>query len=71
MPTVEPAPVLTWELPLPVLSPASTTGKTNSFLTNINKREISSLYGLRGIAALTVVFDHYSVETPAVRHFPG
>jgi peptidoglycan/LPS O-acetylase OafA/YrhL len=56
--------------------PASTVeGQTaNPFLANLQRREIPSLYGLRGIAALTVVFFH-SIENLSAwkwgRWFPG
>jgi len=34
---------------------ADTRPRTNSFVDNLSRREIPSLYGLRGIAALAVV----------------
>lgn len=43
----------------------------DSFTANLQKREIPSLYGLRGIAALFVVFAHYSNGTPVVKYFPA
>lgn len=49
-------------------------GAETSFSANLHKKEIPSLYGLRGIAALTVVFFHTlgSMHLPNVqRWFPG
>jgi peptidoglycan/LPS O-acetylase OafA/YrhL len=44
----------------------------NSFTANMSKREIPSLYGLRGVAALAVVFFHYLLDTwKWMRLFPG
>ena len=36
---------------------------SNSLLENLSQREIPSLYGLRGIAALAVVLYHYLLDT--------
>src|SRR5258708_17921784 len=44
---------------------------TNPFLANLSKREILSLYGLRGIAALAVVFFHYLDQWKYDRFLPG
>lgn len=39
-------------------------GDANVLVTNLSKREIPSLYGLRGAAALAVVLYHYLLEHP-------
>lgn len=52
----------------PALAP---TRSENPLLANLKKKEIPSLYGLRGIAALTVVLGHYSYGTPVARWFPA
>lgn len=44
---------------------------SNNLLTNLSKREIPSLYGLRGIAALTVVLYHYLENTKLNGIIPG
>src|ERR1700744_1594875 len=44
----------------------------NVLVTNLSRREIPSLYGLRGAAALTVVFYHYWLgHWKFVSVFPG
>lgn len=52
----------------------ATSASSNRFLVNLDKKEIPSLYGLRGIAALTVVFFHTLREMNLwkwQRWFPG
>lgn len=44
---------------------------SNRLLANLSQREIPSLYGLRGIAALTVVFYHYLEGTRLNGIIPG
>ncbi len=43
----------------------------NSLLANLSQREIPSLFGLRGMAALAVVIDHYSEQRGIMALFPG
>jgi peptidoglycan/LPS O-acetylase OafA/YrhL len=43
----------------------------SSLLTNLSRREIPSLFGLRGMAALAVVIYHYSEQRGIMAHFPG
>ena len=43
----------------------------SSLLTNLSRREIPSLFGLRGMAALAVVVYHYSDQRGIMAHFPG
>jgi len=43
----------------------------NALLANLSRREIPSLYGLRGIAALVVVFYHYLEHWRFISLFPG
>lgn len=43
----------------------------SSLLTNLSRREIPSLFGLRGMAALAVVIYHYSEQHGIMAHFPG
>lgn len=43
----------------------------SSLLTNLSRREIPSLFGLRGMAALAVVTFHYSEQRGLMAHFPG
>jgi len=43
----------------------------SSLLTNLSRREISSLFGLRGMAALAVVIYHFSDQRGLMAHFPG
>src|SRR5579862_665312 len=43
----------------------------SSLLTNLSRREIPSLFGLRGMAALAVVMYHYSEQRGIMAHFPG
>jgi len=38
---------------------------------NLSRREIPSLFGLRGMAALAVVIYHYSEQRGIMAHFPG
>jgi len=40
-------------------------------LANLSRREIPSLFGLRGMAALAVVIYHYSEQRGIMAHFPG
>jgi peptidoglycan/LPS O-acetylase OafA/YrhL len=44
---------------------------SNILLANLSQREIPSLYGLRGIAALTVVLYHYLLPTKLSGIVPG
>lgn len=44
---------------------------SNSLLTNLSQREIPSLFGLRGMAALAVVIFHYSEQRGIMALFPG
>ena len=44
---------------------------SNSLLTNLSQREIPSLFGLRGMAALAVVIYHYSEQRGIMALFPG
>jgi peptidoglycan/LPS O-acetylase OafA/YrhL len=44
---------------------------SNPLKTNLSKREIPSLYGLRGAAALAVVFYHYLSQWKFTSLFPG
>lgn len=58
----------------PALAPVPETRAENQFLTNLQQKEIPSLYGLRGIAALIVVFFHTLNEMHLQnwqRWFPG
>jgi peptidoglycan/LPS O-acetylase OafA/YrhL len=43
----------------------------NSLLANLSRREIPSLFGLRGMAALAVVIYHYSEQRGIMALFPG
>src|SRR5579872_6728690 len=43
----------------------------SSLLTNLSRREIPSLFGLRGMAALAVVIYHYSEQRGIMALFPG
>lgn len=43
----------------------------NSLLENLSLREIPSLFGLRGVAALAVVIFHYSEQRGIMALFPG
>jgi peptidoglycan/LPS O-acetylase OafA/YrhL len=43
----------------------------NSLLANLSLREIPSLFGLRGLAALAVVIFHYSDQRGIMALFPG
>ena len=43
----------------------------NSLLANLSQREIPSLFGLRGMAALAVVIFHYSEQRGIMALFPG
>jgi len=43
----------------------------NSLVSNLSQREIPSLNGLRGVAALAVVIYHYSLEQKLMSLFPG
>jgi peptidoglycan/LPS O-acetylase OafA/YrhL len=43
----------------------------NLLLANLSPREIPSLYGLRGLAALAVVIYHYSEQRGIMALFPG
>lgn len=43
----------------------------NSLLANLSQREIPSLFGLRGMAALAVVIYHYSNQRGIMALFPG
>ena len=43
----------------------------NSLVANLSEREIPSLYGLRGMAALAVVFYHYLDPQKFGALFPG
>src|ERR1700758_2303787 len=52
-------------------TPATRLTEPNPFLTNLNKREIPSLNGLRGIAALAVVLWHYLLPWNLGNLFPG
>lgn len=56
---------------MPGISAPTQSQQENRFLKNLRQREIPSLYGLRGIAALMVVLSHYSYGTRAVRFFPA
>src|SRR5215469_14003410 len=40
-------------------------------LANLSRREIPSLFGLRGMAALAVVIYHYGEQRGIMAHFPG
>ena len=53
----------------PALTPIPDTRVGNAFLVNLRKKEIPSLYGLRGIAALAVICSHYSSDTNVWRIF--
>jgi peptidoglycan/LPS O-acetylase OafA/YrhL len=44
---------------------------SNALVANLSKREIPSLHGLRGIAALVVVFYHYLEHWKFIALFPG
>lgn len=44
---------------------------SNSLLANLSQREIPSLFGLRGMAALAVVIFHYSEQRGIMALFPG
>ncbi len=44
---------------------------SNSLLVNLSQREIPSLFGLRGMAALAVVIFHYSEQRGILALFPG
>lgn len=46
-------------------------GGTNPFLANLNRHEIPSLYGLRGVAALAVVIWHFLLPWNLSYLFPG
>jgi len=46
-------------------------GHTNPLVANLSQTEIPSLYGLRGLAALAVVFYHYSDQRGFPSLFPG
>ena len=43
----------------------------NSLLDNLSQREIPSLFGLRGMAALAVMIYHYSDQRGIMALFPG
>jgi peptidoglycan/LPS O-acetylase OafA/YrhL len=45
--------------------------QANPLATNLSQPEIPSLYGLRGLAALAVVFYHYSDQRGFTALFPG
>jgi len=48
-----------------------TAAGSNPLLANLSQREIPSLYGLRGAAALAVVFYHYLQDWKFTALFPG
>src|SRR5215831_9979128 len=45
--------------------------QSNALLANLSKPEIPSLFGLRGAAALAVVFFHYLQDWKPASFFPG
>ena len=44
--------------------------EANALVTSLSKREIPSLYGLRGVAAIVVVLYHYCIDWK-IGDFPG
>ena len=50
---------------------SETQATPNSFVANLSRGEIPSLYGLRGVAALVVVFYHYIDGWKFIAFFPG
>jgi peptidoglycan/LPS O-acetylase OafA/YrhL len=58
--------------PLPVVTVRPVAGLHEGILRqNMSLKEIPSLYGLRGIAAFTVVLYHYLLDTKFAGIFPG
>lgn len=58
--------------PLPVVAARPVAGLHQGILReNMSRKEIPSLYGLRGIAAFTVVLYHYLLDTKFAGIFPG
>ena len=63
-------PSAVWRTPVAASLPAS-SAHDGSLSANLSRREIPSLYGLRGFAAITVVLYHYLLDTKLAGIFPG